>query len=40
MQLVPPGNHHANLVEVAIKAFKQHFLSALDGTAPDFPWSY
>ena len=40
LQLVPPGNHRANLAEVAIKAFKQHFLSVLDGCAPDFPWSY
>ena len=39
LQLVPPGNHRANLAEVAIKAFKQHFLSILAGTAPDFPWS-
>ncbi|EJK47022.1 hypothetical protein THAOC_34285, partial [Thalassiosira oceanica] len=34
-----PGNHRANLAEVGIKAFKQHFLSILAGTAPDFPWS-
>ena len=40
LQLVPPGNHRASLAEVAIKTFKQHFLSALTGTAPDFPWLY
>ena len=36
MQLVPPGSHRANLAEVASKAFKQHFLSILAGTAVDF----
>ena len=40
LQLVPPGNHHTNLAEVTTKAFKQHFLSVLAGTASDFPWSY
>ena len=40
LQLVPPGNHRANIAEVGIKAFKQHFLGVLAGTAPDFPWSY
>ena len=40
MQLVPPGSHRANLAEVSIKAFKQHFLSILAGTASDFPHSF
>ena len=39
LQLVLPGNHRANLAKVAIKAFKQHFLGVLAGTAPDFPLS-
>ena len=40
LQLVPPGSHHANIAEVTIKAFNQHFLSVLTGTAPDFPHSF
>ena len=40
LQLVPPGNHRANIAEVGIKAFKQHFLGVLAGTVPDLPWSY
>ena len=40
LQLVPPGNHRANIAKVGIKAFKQHFLGVLVGTAPNFPWSY
>ena len=40
LQLVPPGSHRANLAEVSIKAFKQHFLSILAGTAADFPYSF
>ena len=40
LQLVPPGNHRANLAEVAIKTFKQHFLSVLAGLVPEFSWSY
>ena len=40
LQMIPPGNHRANLAKVAIKAFKQHFLGVLAGTAPDFPWSW
>ena len=40
LQLVPPGSHRANIAEVTIKAFKQHFLSILAGTAPDFPLSF
>ena len=40
LQLVPPGCHRANLAEVAIKAFKQHFCSILAGLAIDFPRSF
>ena len=40
LQLVPPGSHRANLAEVTIKAWKQHFVSILAGTAPDFPRSF
>ena len=40
LQLVPPGSHRANLAEVSIKAFKQHLLSILAGTASDFPRSF
>ena len=39
LELVPPGCHRRNIAEVAIKAFKQHFLSVLAGVAPDFPRS-
>ena len=39
LQLVPPGSHRANLAEVTIKAWKQHFVSILARTAPDFPRS-
>ena len=37
MELVPPGCHHRNAAEVAIRNFKAHFLSVLAGTAKDFP---
>ena len=40
LQLVPPGSHRANLAEVSIKAFKQHLISILAGTAVDFPLSF
>ncbi|KAL7475772.1 hypothetical protein ACHAW6_001675 [Cyclotella cf. meneghiniana] len=36
-ELVPPGCHHRNATEVAIRDFKVHFLSILPGFAPDFP---
>ena len=39
LELVPPGCHRRNIAEVAIKAFKQHFLSILAGLPDDFPWS-
>ena len=39
LELVPPGCHRCNIAVVAIKAFKQHFLSVLAGVAPDFPRS-
>jgi len=37
MELVPPGCHQPNAVEVAIHNFKAHFLSILAGVADDFP---
>ncbi len=37
MELVPPGRHWQNVVEVAICNFKSHFLSVLAGVADDFP---
>ena len=37
LQLVPQGNHRANIAEVGIKVFKQHFPGVLAGTTPDFP---
>ena len=39
LELVPPGYHRRNIAEVAIKAFKQHFLSILAELPDDFPWS-
>ena len=36
-ELVPPGCHHRNAAEVAIRNFKAHFLSILAGVADDFP---
>eukprot|EP00804_Cyclotella_cryptica_P018466 CCRYP_004311-RB/>CCRYP_004311-RB protein AED:0.26 eAED:0.22 QI:0/-1/0/1/-1/1/1/0/535 len=35
--LVPPGCHHRNAAEVAIRNFKSHFLSILARVANDFP---
>ena len=35
-QLVPPNTHRRNAAERAIRMFKAHFLSILDGVAPDF----
>ena len=40
LQLIPLGSHRANLAEVTIKAFEQHFLSILAGTAIDLPLSF
>ena len=37
LELVPPGCHHRNAAEVAIRNFKAHFLSVLAGTATRFP---
>jgi hypothetical protein len=37
MELVPPGYHRRNAVEVAIRNFKSHFLSVLAGVADGFP---
>jgi hypothetical protein len=37
IELVPPGCHRHNAVEVAIRNFKAHFLSVLAGTADTFP---
>ena len=39
LELVPPGCHQRNVAKVAIKAFKQHFLSVLAGVDSNFPWS-
>ena len=36
LELVSPGTHRRNAVEVTIRNFKAHFLSILAGTAPDF----
>ena len=37
LELVPPDCHRRNIAEVAIKAFKRHFLSILAGLPDDFP---
>ncbi len=37
MELVPPGCHRRNAVEVAIRNFKSHFLNVLAGVDDDFP---
>jgi hypothetical protein len=37
LELVPPGCHHCNAAEVAIRNFKSHFLSVLAGGADNFP---
>ncbi len=37
MKLVPPGCHQRNAAEVAIRNFKDHFLSVLAGVANNFP---
>ena len=36
-QLVPPGVHRANAAERAIRTFKNHFISGLCSTDPNFP---
>jgi hypothetical protein len=37
VELVPPGCHPRNVVEVAIRNFKAHLLSILAGVSKDFP---
>ena len=37
LELVPPGCHRCNAVEVSIRNFKSHFLSVLTGAATSFP---
>jgi hypothetical protein len=37
IKLVPPGNHHRNLVERAIKTFKNHFKAIIKGVDDNFP---
>ena len=39
LKLVPLGYHQRNIAEVAIKAFRQHFLSVLANVDSDLPWS-
>ena len=36
-QLVPPGNHRRNATDRQICTIKNHFISILAGTDPDFP---
>eukprot|EP00804_Cyclotella_cryptica_P025152 CCRYP_013001-RA/>CCRYP_013001-RA protein AED:0.31 eAED:0.31 QI:0/-1/0/1/-1/1/1/0/468 len=36
-QLVPPDDHRRNIAEKAIQTWKDHFVSALSGTADNFP---
>ena len=36
-QIVPPGNHRRNASERQIRNLKNHFISILAGTDPDFP---
>ena len=40
LELVPPGTHHRNAAEAAIRNFKAHFLSVMASTAKDFPSSF
>jgi hypothetical protein len=40
VELVPPGCHQQNAVEVAIGNFKSHFLSVLAGVADNFPQNF
>ena len=39
LELVPPHCHRRNVAEVAIKAFKKHFIGILAGVTTDFPKS-
>ena len=36
-QLVPPDDHRRNIAKKAIQTWKDHFVSALSGTADNFP---
>jgi hypothetical protein len=36
-QLAPPGIHHTNAAERAIRTFKNHFIATLCSTDKDFP---
>ena len=36
-QMVPPNVYQRNISERAIRTFKAHFLSVLDGVDPAFP---
>ena len=36
IELVPPGTHHSNAAEVAIRNFKAHFLSVIADTSQMF----
>ena len=36
-QLVPPNDHHRNIVEKATQTWKYHFVGVLNGTASTFP---
>ena len=36
-KLVPPGNHRRNAAEQQIRNLKNHFISILSGTDPEFP---
>jgi hypothetical protein len=39
-QFVAPSNHRANIAERAIQTWKNHFVSTICGTDPDFPLQY
>ena len=36
-QLASPGDHRINYAERAIQTYKNHFISTLQGTDPDYP---
>ena len=37
LELVLPGSHRRNMAELAIKAFKHHFIAILSGVDASFP---
>ena len=37
LELVPPHCHRRNIADAVIKHFKNHFISILAGTDPNFP---